>query len=105
MISDISTFFVSFYAQLHRFRKEPRLYWTVTKYYKHAHDGMPKIHRLNECSTSIKEAHAEFKRFFLKKTGVRWEERLMGRKSEIPDPFHYAPPVSSMFFCSVILCV
>ncbi|KAK0646674.1 hypothetical protein B0T16DRAFT_328323 [Cercophora newfieldiana] len=88
----------------------PHLYWFAAKYYQRKGDPSPKYYRPSPTSGLFWREFVHFETFFLKKTGVPWEKRLLGlwKEDEKPEDegglepgrkwFWYEPPVSFAHF-------
>ncbi|KAH6624492.1 hypothetical protein B0J18DRAFT_478954 [Chaetomium sp. MPI-SDFR-AT-0129] len=73
---------------------KPRLYWFLAKYYKKKGDTQAKIHRPSHAPGLFAREFALFESFFRIKTGIPWEQRLLGVKGGEGRErvFRYQPP-------------
>ncbi|OIW34020.1 hypothetical protein CONLIGDRAFT_205965 [Coniochaeta ligniaria NRRL 30616] len=56
---------------------KPHLYRFAAKFYQKPRDSQPKFYRPSETPQSFWTEYDKFKAFFLKKTGIEWDERLV----------------------------
>ncbi|KAK4456022.1 hypothetical protein QBC34DRAFT_432319 [Podospora aff. communis PSN243] len=70
----------------------PHLYWFSAKFYKRKGDPSPHYYRPSPCSGLFWREYINFETFFLKKTGVPWEKRLLGGWNRDEGRFWYEPP-------------
>jgi hypothetical protein len=71
------------------------------KFYKKFKDNQPNYHRLSETPQTFVTEFEKFKAFFLKKTAIEWDKRLL--EITIDDSlFQYKAPVS-LRLCSMQL--
>ncbi|KAI0480842.1 hypothetical protein GGR56DRAFT_688164 [Xylariaceae sp. FL0804] len=74
---------------------QPRLYHVTTKFLKQKGAPKPGLWRAHESPQRFDAVFAEFRSFFLKKTGRRWGERLLAGAGAGPGSagkFQYQPP-------------
>ncbi|KAK5653095.1 hypothetical protein OQA88_9193 [Cercophora sp. LCS_1] len=62
---------------LYESNAKPHLYWFVAKFYKRKGDSQPHFYRPSATPQLFKREFTEFETFFYKKTGVKWEQRLV----------------------------
>lgn len=75
---------------------KPHHYQMTAKYYSKPRDSQPAIHRYPEEAPALFDrVFDHFKRFFRKKTGIDWDERLVKAGSQPKKYWQYKPPVSS----------
>ncbi|KAJ9152179.1 hypothetical protein NKR19_g4666 [Coniochaeta hoffmannii] len=56
---------------------KPPLYQFAAKFYQKPRDSQPKYHRPSETPQAFWTEYEKFKSFFLKKTGIEWNDRLV----------------------------
>jgi len=72
--------------------KSPPLYFFAVKLYSGKGDRNPKEYRPSMTPQTLATEMAQFERFFMKKTGVAWDERLTKSTPAGKGKFSYVPP-------------
>ncbi|KAK0623279.1 hypothetical protein B0T14DRAFT_171291 [Immersiella caudata] len=70
----------------------PHLYWFSAKFYKRKGDSSPHYYRPSPCSGLFWREYVHFETFFLKKTGIPWDKRLLRGWKGGKGKFWYEPP-------------
>ncbi|PHH75504.1 hypothetical protein CDD80_2338 [Ophiocordyceps camponoti-rufipedis] len=73
---------------------KPHLYQFTAKFLKRKGDSQPSYHRPSPCSAKWRGEMNLFMAFFRLKTGIDWQDRVLGEKTMPPSFFSYSPPVS-----------
>ncbi|KAL7930024.1 hypothetical protein V8C35DRAFT_330763 [Trichoderma chlorosporum] len=71
---------------------KPHLYWFTAKFMKKKGDSQPSFHRPSPCSGPWRQEMDLFMEFFRIKTGIEWQDRVIGQKTMPNSFFQYAPP-------------
>ncbi|KAI0180922.1 hypothetical protein GGR52DRAFT_11311 [Hypoxylon sp. FL1284] len=71
---------------------KPHLYHFAAKFYKKSGYSWPAFYRPRDVPGILSRSRDDFKHFFLKKTGIRWEERITKQGTAPADKFQYQPP-------------
>ncbi|PFH60382.1 hypothetical protein XA68_11045 [Ophiocordyceps unilateralis] len=71
---------------------KPHLYWFTAKFLKRKGDNQPSYHRPSRCSGKWRREMDLLMSFFRLKTGIEWQDRVLGEKTMPSTFFHYAPP-------------
>ncbi|KAK1750686.1 hypothetical protein QBC47DRAFT_352744 [Echria macrotheca] len=85
---------------LYESNAKPHMYWFCAKFYKRKGDAQPNYYRPSGTPGSFWREFGAFEAFFEKKTGVRWERRLLGNAVAVVGDggegmerlFRYLPP-------------
>lgn len=80
--------------QLWESNAKPHLYWFTAKFMKKKGDSQPSFHRPSPCSGPWRQEMDLFMEFFRIKTGIEWQDRVVGQNTMSNSFFQYAPPVS-----------
>ncbi|KAK4034920.1 hypothetical protein C8A01DRAFT_18363 [Parachaetomium inaequale] len=71
---------------------KPRLYWFIARFFKKKGDTLAKIHRPSHAPGVFAREFDLFEKFFQKKTGVPWAQRLVRAGTTDNSCFQYQPP-------------
>ncbi|KAM0476708.1 hypothetical protein ACHAPX_006129 [Trichoderma viride] len=71
---------------------KPHLYWFTAKFMKKKGDSQPSFHRPSPCSGPWRREMDLFIDFFRIKTGIEWQDRVLGQKTMPNSFFQYSPP-------------
>jgi hypothetical protein len=82
--------------QLWESNAKPHLYWFTAKFMKKKGDSQPSFHRPSPCSGPWRREMDLFIDFFRIKTGIEWQDRVLGQKTMPNSFFQYSPPVSRL---------
>ncbi|PON26328.1 hypothetical protein TGAM01_v204804 [Trichoderma gamsii] len=72
---------------------KPHLYWFTAKFMKKKGDSQPSFHRPSPCSGPWRREMDLFMDFFRIKTGIEWQDRVLGQKTMPKSFFQYSPPI------------
>ncbi|PNY24566.1 Uncharacterized protein TCAP_05496 [Tolypocladium capitatum] len=78
--------------QLWESNARPHLYWFTARFLKRKGDGQPSYHRPSRCSGKWRREMDLFMEFFRIKTGLAWQDRVLGEKTKPGSLFQYSPP-------------
>ncbi|POR36068.1 Uncharacterized protein TPAR_03727 [Tolypocladium paradoxum] len=79
-------------TQLWESNAKPHLYWFTAKFLKRRGDSQPSYHRPSRCSGKWRREMDLFMDFFRIKTGLEWQDRVLGEKTMPASLFQYSPP-------------
>ncbi|KAI0841765.1 hypothetical protein F5Y06DRAFT_307690 [Hypoxylon sp. FL0890] len=71
---------------------KPYLYRFMAKFYKKPRDSRPTIHRPRETPGPLQRELDDFKHFFRKKCGIKWDDRIAKAGTTPKNKFQYQPP-------------
>ncbi|KAF4595663.1 hypothetical protein GQ602_001276 [Ophiocordyceps camponoti-floridani] len=71
---------------------KPHLYQFTAKFLKRKGDSKPSYYRPTPCSAKWRGEMNLFMAFFRLKTGIDWQDRVLGEKTMPPSFFIYSPP-------------
>ncbi|QYT04306.1 BRCT domain-containing protein [Trichoderma simmonsii] len=71
---------------------KPHLYWFTAKFMKKKGDSQPSFHRPSPCSGPWRQEMDLFMEFFRIKTGIEWQDRVVGQNTMSNSFFQYTPP-------------
>ncbi|PTB67857.1 hypothetical protein BBK36DRAFT_1114447 [Trichoderma citrinoviride] len=71
---------------------KPHLYWFAAKFIKKKGDSQPSFHRPSPCSGPWRREMDLFMDFFRIKTGIEWQDRVIGQGTMSGSYFQYSPP-------------
>ncbi|KND92353.1 hypothetical protein TOPH_03147 [Tolypocladium ophioglossoides CBS 100239] len=71
---------------------KPHLYWFTAKFLKRKGDSQPSYYRPSRCSGKWRREMDLFMDFFRIKTGLEWQNRVLGEKTMPASLFQYSPP-------------
>ncbi|KAI0122104.1 hypothetical protein F4814DRAFT_446046 [Daldinia grandis] len=71
---------------------KPHLYLFAAKFHKKPRDNRPSIHRPRETPVLLEGALRDFRMFFYRKTGIRWDDRVAKAGTTDKSKFQYQPP-------------
>ncbi|UKZ82310.1 hypothetical protein TrVFT333_010096 [Trichoderma virens FT-333] len=72
---------------------KPHLYWFTAKFMKKKGDSQPSFHRPSPCSGPWRHEMDLFMEFFRIKTGIEWQDRVIGQNTMPNSFFQYSPPI------------
>lgn len=91
--SQVSSSSIANTHQLFESNAKPHLYQFAAKFYQKLRDSQPKFYRPSETPQKFWTEYENFKAFFLKKTSIGWDQRLI-QISLDESLFQYKAPVS-----------
>ncbi|PHH62691.1 hypothetical protein CDD81_6760 [Ophiocordyceps australis] len=71
---------------------KPHLYWFTAKFLRKKGDKQPSFHRPSPCAGKWQHEMNLFTDFFHIKTGIEWQDRVLGAATMPASYFHYSPP-------------
>ncbi|PTB74256.1 hypothetical protein M440DRAFT_1380964 [Trichoderma longibrachiatum ATCC 18648] len=71
---------------------KPHLYWFAAKFIKKKGASQPSFHRPSPCSGPWRREMDLFMDFFRIKTGIEWQDRVIGQGTMSSSYFQYSPP-------------
>ncbi|OTA01588.1 hypothetical protein A9Z42_0019050 [Trichoderma parareesei] len=71
---------------------KPHLYWFAAKFIKKKGASQPSFHRPSPCSGPWRRQMDLFMDFFRIKTGIEWQDRVIGQGTMPSSYFQYSPP-------------
>ncbi|KAL6853123.1 hypothetical protein J3F83DRAFT_719169 [Trichoderma novae-zelandiae] len=84
--------YIYIHTQLWESNAKPHLYWFAAKFMKKKGDCQPSFHRPSPCSGPWRREMDLFMDLFRIKTGIEWQDRVVGQGTMPSAFFQYSPP-------------